>query len=107
MYVSSWIRAYMSRSMKNEEFLIRVANVVEQQLKEWDENYEVYVLKLKDYEFNVKNGDCYYDVMISEEELDSLQKQAPFSLDIKLWKDLEQKGVEIIKGDSSYLDSIL
>ncbi|NMD71771.1 hypothetical protein HHO41_15840 [Bacillus sp. DNRA2] len=107
MNVSGWIRAYMSKSMNNEEFLIKVANVIEKQLKEWDENYEVYIMKLTDYEFNVKKGETYLEVVLTEAELDELQKQAPFSLDVKIWKELERQGLEIIKGHGNYLDSIL
>lgn len=107
MNVSGWKRSYVSRFYSNEDFLIRVASDIEQQLQEWDENYQVYILKLKTYELNVKNGDRYYVMQLDEEEVEFLQREGPFSLDTKIWKGLEKEGLQILKGYGDYLDSIL
>lgn len=107
MNVSGWKRSYVSRFYSNDDFLIRVASDIEQQLQEWDENYQVYILKLKNYKLNVKNGERYYHMQLDEEEVDSLQRKSPFSLDVKIWKELEKEGLIILKGYGDYLDSIL
>ncbi|NMD71778.1 hypothetical protein HHO41_15880 [Bacillus sp. DNRA2] len=107
MNVSGWKRSYVSRFYSTDDFLIRVASDIEQQLQEWDENYQVYILKLKNYKLNVKNGERYYHMQLDEEEVDSLQRKSPFSLDVKIWKELEKEGLIILKGYGDYLDSIL
>jgi hypothetical protein len=107
MDINGEIRGYMARNMGREEFIKYVATAIEHQLKEWDGNYEVFLLKLKKYEFMINNGDKYYHVKISENELDSLQKTSPFGLDRKVWKELEKQGLEVIRGSGNYIETIL
>lgn len=106
MNISGVIRGYMSKNMNVEEFIVHVATLMEKQLKEWDENYEVYVMKLADYEFVVKNNDTYYGVDISEDEIDFLQNKSPFALDKKLWAELEKQGINILRGYGDYLEKV-
>ena len=106
MNISGVIRGYMSKNMSVEEFIVHVATLMEKQLKEWDENYEVYVMKLADYEVVVKNNDTYYGVDISEFEIDFLQNKSPFSLDKKLCAELEKQGLNILRGYGDYLDKV-
>ncbi|MBB6444022.1 hypothetical protein [Bacillus benzoevorans] len=106
MNISGVIRGYMSKNMGVEEFIVHVATLMEKQLKEWDENYEVYVMKLTDYEFIVKNNDTYYGVDISADEIAELQNKNPFALDKKLWIELEHQGLNILRGYGDYLDKV-
>lgn len=101
-------RGYMARSKSGEEFLLHIAQVIELQLKEWSEDYEeVIVMKLADYELIVRNKEDYYHVQLSPEEIESLQKKSPFSLDQKVWKELEQQGLPIVRGVGNYIDAVL
>jgi hypothetical protein len=107
MDINGEIRGYMARNMGREEFIKYVATAIEHQLKEWDGNYEVFLMKLKKYEFMVSNGEKYYHVIISENELDSLQKSSPFELDRKVWTELQKQGLEVIRGVGNYIETIL
>lgn len=106
MNISGVIRGYMTKNMSVEEFIVHVATLMEKQLKEWDENFEVYVMKLADYEFVVKNNTTYYGTDIPEEEIAALQNESPFALDKKLWTELEKQGLNILRGYGDYLDKV-
>ena len=107
MNAMGFIRGYLSKNCNNEDFMILVGEGIEQQLKEWDEAYEVNIMKFKDYVFVVKNGATCYEVFISESLLAELQEQSPFSLDQKIWLDLEGQGLEIVMGYGDYLMKVL
>lgn len=88
MNVSGMIRGYMSKSMDSEPFLLHVANVIENQLQEWDAAFELYVMKLKDDEIVEKNKESYFHVYLSEEDLYTLQHTSAFALDRNIWVEL-------------------
>lgn len=100
---SGFIRGLMSKNLGHEEFLQHVGNTIEKQLQEWDENYQVNIMKMENYHFIVKNGDKDYWLEITEEELIKLQNKSPFSLDFRLWTMLVVQGIEIKFGDGDYL----
>jgi hypothetical protein len=107
MNIRGYSRGVISRNLCAEKFLVHVAETIETQLKEWDENYEVWIMKFQEYALTVKKGELYYHLNLSEKEIDSLQKENPYSLDRKIWKELEKQGLPIIKGYGNYIDSIL
>jgi len=107
MNVSGMIRGYMSKNMDGEKFFIKEADIIEKQLQEWNPEYQVLLLKLKDYHFIVKKGDDSYEVTITEQELAQLQDRSPFSLDRKIWLALQNQGLQIIKGYGNYIDYCL
>jgi glucose-6-phosphate 1-dehydrogenase len=107
MNINGFARGYMSNNHSGEEFIKHVVEEIEQQLIEWDHNYEVFLLKLSYYEIMVKKEDHYYHVKLSENEVNSLQKRGPFQLDRKIWKELEKQGITIIKGHGNYIDTVL
>lgn len=104
MDVSGMIRGYMSKNMDSEAFLLHVANVIENQLQEWDEAFELYVMKLKDYEIVVKHQESYFHVYLSEKDLHTLQHTSAFALDRNIWVELQSQGIEIIRGKGNYID---
>lgn len=106
MNISGMVRGYMSKNMNSEKFMITVVESIEKQLKDWDQEYEVLLLKLKNYEIIVKKKDYSYHVSLSDDELSSLQLKSPFSLDRKIWNELQSLGIEIIKGHSKYIDYV-
>lgn len=106
MNISGVIRGYITKTMIVEEFIVHVATLMEKQLKEWDENYEVYVMKLADYELVIKNNEKYYEVTLCEDEIEYLQNKSPFALDRKLWTELENQGLAILRGYGDYLDKV-
>lgn len=104
MNVSGMIRGYMSKNMDSEAFLLHVANAIENQLQEWDEEFEVFVMKFKDYEIVVKNKEDYFHVHLSEDDLYKLQHKSAFALDRNIWLELQRQGIEIIRGTGNYID---
>jgi endo-beta-N-acetylglucosaminidase D len=96
----------MSKGLSGEEFIKHVAKIMEKQLKEWDDQYEVFLMKLVNYEFMIKNGNTYYNVELSEHELQFLQNKSPFSVDRKVWTELQNQGLPIIIGVGDYLDKV-
>jgi hypothetical protein len=100
-------RGYISKGYSNEKFIQHVVDMIEKQLQEWDPNYEVFLMKLSNYELMIKNGEAYYYVELTEQELDFLQNKSPFSLDRKIWLELENQGIQIFKGFGDYLDKVL
>lgn len=106
MNSSGWIRSRIAESYGNEAFLLFVGNTIEHQLQEWDEDYAVNIMKFKDYHFVVKNGETYYETVIKESELPSLQAESPYALDAKIWDELQQDGLRIIKGYGNYLRKV-
>lgn len=107
MNSSGWIRGYMSKSYGSEDFLLHVGRTIEKQLKEWNENYHVNIMKFKDYWLVVRIGEQYYEVTFTEEELAQLQGKSPFALDYKIWTELAEKGLEILTGYGDYLRKVL
>ncbi|GHH99215.1 hypothetical protein [Neobacillus kokaensis] len=107
MNINGFARGLMARNCTEERFLIHVATCVEQQLQEWDAQFEVMVMKLKEYEIFVKYGDDDYHLRISEEDVSTLQKTGPYHLDQKIWRELENQGLKILEGFGNYLDTVL
>jgi hypothetical protein len=107
MNINGLVRSYLARNQTGEEFFKLVADLMERQLKEWDPEYEVFLMKFSYYELTVKKGDQYYHVLVTENELTELQKADPFALDKKLWNELEKQGLPIKKGYGNYLDIVL
>jgi hypothetical protein len=107
MNISGFIRSYMANNLSSEEFLKHVAGLIENQLKEWDTHYEIFVMKLSTYEIMVKNKTVYYHVQLSEDDIETLQNEEPFELDRMIWRELEKQGLLIIKGKGNYLQMVL
>ena len=107
MNINGFERRSMAKNLSPEEFLIHVANEMECQLQEWDSDNEVMVMKMGNYEFIVKNKETYYSVFCTEEELKNLQKESPYSLDQKLWRELQKEGLKIIKGIGNYIEFVM
>lgn len=103
MNSSGFIRGLMSKNLGHEEFLQHVGNTIEKQLQEWDENYQVNIMKMENYHFIVKNGDKDYWLEITEKELIELQNRSPYSLDYKIWTMLAVQGIEIKFHSGDYL----
>lgn len=106
MNVSAFIRDYMAKNHNAEDFLIHVAELMEKQLHEWDEKYEVFVMHLKNYEVTVKNGEQYYHAALTDDEIVSLQKKDPFALDHHLWMEFKKKGLPVKNGEGNYLNEV-
>lgn len=107
MNVSESKRELIARNMDTEDFVLFISRVIEHQLQEWDEQYEVHVLKLKNYKWIVKYGHLRYVVEIVESEIQSLQKRDPFGLDQRIWRELEGLGLPIVRGVGNYLEYVL
>lgn len=106
MNVSGVLRGIMTKHLDNEDFLFHVATIIEQQLKEWDERYEVYLMKMRNYELVVKQDEHYYHVYLSEQELQTLQQSGPFALDRNIWFELKNQELPIIRGVGNYIDNV-
>lgn len=110
MNINGLARGLMSSRKSGEEFYLHVVNCIEQQLKEWNEDYEeAIVMKLgnADYQLMIRNKEQVYCVALSQQEIESLQKSSPYALDHILWRDLEKQGLPIIRGFGNYIDAVL
>jgi hypothetical protein len=105
--VNRFARSVIAKNYSGEQFLLHVSEVIERQLKEWNEGYEVLVKKLMDYEVVVKKENRNYEVLLTEKELFSLQQKAPYALDRYLWLELEKQGVKVVRGNGNYIESVM
>ncbi|MEH7379120.1 hypothetical protein V7138_01360 [Bacillus sp. JJ1533] len=103
MNTSGFIREMMSKNTVGEKFLIQVATCIEQELQEWDPDFKVIVMKLKNYELAVTCTQESLQLTITETEIKTLQQRDPYALDRKLWRVLEQQGLQIKRGSGNYL----
>ncbi|WP_050615180.1 hypothetical protein [Bacillus testis] len=106
MNINGMARGYMSVFLNEEDFLHHVAVTVERQLKEWDPAYEVYVLKLENYQLTVKKKGLYYSASLTPGQLKKLQSESAYSLDRYLWAALRNEGLAIQKGFGNYIDYV-
>ncbi|TYR72597.1 hypothetical protein FZC79_22230 [Rossellomorea vietnamensis] len=107
MQTNGMARGYMVRVMKGEDFLKHVAETIERQLKEWDVTYVVILMKLKDYEMVIRNGNQENQVVLTEQEIQLLQNTGLYQLDNRIWRDLINQGLVIHKGYGNYLSTVL
>lgn len=107
MNINGFARGFLAKNSSGEKFLESVARLVERQLKEWDEKYEVMVMKWVDYEFVVNHNDDFYHLQLSEQDIHELQMKSPYALDRKIWQDLAKQGLTITLGYGNYLDFVL
>jgi hypothetical protein len=105
--VNRFARSVMAKSYDGESFLVHVAEVMERQLKEWNEAYEVLVMKLIDYEVLVKKENRSYEILLTENAVLSLQQKSPYALDRYLWQELEKQGLKIVRGNGDYIESVM
>ena len=91
MNSNGFARGLMAKNINEEEFIKHVASVIERQLKEWDEKYEVMVIKGVHYEFVVNHNDDFYHLQLSQQDIHELQKKSPYALDRKIWQELEKQ----------------
>lgn len=107
MNINGMTRNYLSLNLGAEDFLQHVASTIELQLREWDEAYEVFVLKFTDYQLSVKHNEMYFDIHIDEKELSELHKRGAYDLDRKLWNELMKQKLPIQKGFGNYIEYVL
>jgi hypothetical protein len=107
MNINGIVRNYMVRIMDDEDFLKHVAGLLERQLQEWDLEYEVFVMKFKDYELVVKNQDDYYEVKLTEQELEVLHTRGSFKMDRRIWEELMDQGLPVKEGYGNYMKTVL
>jgi hypothetical protein len=107
MNINGMARSFMARYKYVEDFLLYVANIIEEQLQEWDKNYEVIVMKLQNYEIVVKNHHHDYQIQLSTKEIETLKKQGPYQLDRKIWSGFVNQELPIKKGYGNYIKMFL
>lgn len=107
MNINRFARNLMAREKSPEEYLKFVADVIERQLQEWDETYEIFVMKMHTYELVVKRGETYYHVYLSEQEIHHLQQKEPYDLDRFIWRELKKQGLPIVRGEGNYIENVL
>ena len=107
MNINAQSREDLARNQSEQQFFIHVADIIERQLKEWNTDYRVYIMKLTNYELTVSNKDLVFQIEISEEELKLLQGCDPYALDRKIWNSLKSQGLAIQEGIGNYIDTVL
>ncbi|WP_428911675.1 hypothetical protein [Niallia sp. Krafla_26] len=107
MNTNGFARGIMAKNYSTENFLKHVAISVERQLKEWDETYEVMVMKGVQYEFVINHNDTFYSLQLTDQDIHHLQTKGPYSLDRVIWKELEEQGVAIRNDCGNYLNVVM
>lgn len=107
MNSSGWMRGYMAKSYSAEDFIIHVGTTIEDQLQEWDPAYAVNIMKMRDYIFVVRKEETFYEMTLTEEEVEVLQNRSPYSLDWEIWTELEEQGIEVKRGYGNYIDYVM
>ena len=107
MNVNRFARNIMAKDYDGERFLLHVAEVMELQLKEWDAAYKVIVMKLIDYEVVIKKEIRSYELLLTEKDLLLLQQTSPYALDRYLWQAFEKQGLQIVRGEGDYIESVI
>lgn len=107
MNINSVVRTYMAQIMNDEDFLRHVAEIIERQLHEWNLDYSVYIMKFKDYEVVVKYNEQYYEVNLTEQELEILRIKGLYKLDHKIWTELIDQGLTVMEGYGNYMETVL
>ncbi|MFD1851410.1 hypothetical protein ACFSC5_15440 [Oceanobacillus bengalensis] len=107
MNTNGLARGYMSKNKSGEDFLLHVGKCAERQLKEWDDRYEVNIMKLANYEFVVIGEEKYYHMQLTIEEIRLLQGKSPYALNQEIWTELENQGLAIVRGFGNYVERVL
>ncbi|WP_087972083.1 hypothetical protein [Oceanobacillus rekensis] len=107
MNINGFARGYMSKNMKGQEFFTHVYGCIEHQLKEWDNDYYVNLVRIADYNLVVNKGSQTFHVMLTEEEIESLMKRGSYALDREIWRQLRAQGLPIKKDNGNYLETVL
>ncbi|CAM5209305.1 hypothetical protein UACE39S_05017 [Ureibacillus acetophenoni] len=107
MNINGVARGYLSKNLTGEEFFKKVAEMIRRELEDWQGNYVVEQKKKTVYELKVINEETVYSVSLPDEELEMLQSKSPYSLDVVLWKELINRGLQIEKGHGNYIPYLL
>ncbi|MFZ0445947.1 MAG: hypothetical protein WAM95_15205 [Bacillus sp. (in: firmicutes)] len=75
--------------------------------EEWDEKYEVMVIKGVHYEFVVNHNDDFYHLQLSDQDIHELQKKSLDALNWKIWQELEKIGLTIRWDRGNYIEVVL
>jgi len=97
----------MAKWYSGEDFLIHVGTTIERQLQEWDSRYAVNIMKSMNYVFVVKLDDTYYEMTLTEEEVETLKEISSNTLDQKIWKSLQVEGLVIHERGGNYMGFVL
>lgn len=106
MNSTGFIRGYMAKNMAKEKFLEHVVWVLERQLQEWDENYQVNIIERDNYIITVHHHKVTIAITLSASKLESLQAASPYALDRYLWTELKNKGLQLKDKNGNYLDYV-
>lgn len=106
MNTQGFIRGMMAKNYSSEKFLVHVATTVERQLQEWNEQFEIMVAKLQNNFWIVRNGEESIYFTITEQEVEQLQNKSPYSLDRRIWEELENHGIDIKIGPGNYMSYV-
>ena len=108
MNSSGFIRRMMAINMEAEQFLQKVCETIERQLRCWDETYTLRLqkdlLKADSYKIEVDHplGKSYV-IMLIVKDVQTLQRKSPYALDHFIWWSLEEKGLMIRPTVGNYL----
>ncbi|MDY0407676.1 hypothetical protein ACFFIS_06855 [Virgibacillus soli] len=106
MNTTGFIRGYMAKNQEGEKYLHHVMKVMERQLQEWDETYEVKMIKKESYAISVQNSEQTSIILISNSQLAQLQSKSPYALDKYMWTKLKENGLVIKERTGNYLNYV-
>jgi hypothetical protein len=103
---TGFLRGYMAKNQKSELFFKHVITCIEQQLQEFNKNIKVVIEEGIPNIIHVLDCDQSWFISCPSDDIRKLQKQGPYALDRKLWKDLRDVGFDI-EPVTDYLQKVL
>lgn len=106
MNSTGFIRGYMAKNQNSEQFFKHVISCIERQLQEFDENIKVIVEEGSPNIIYVQGSEENWAISCANDEIKKLQRQSPYALDRKLWRDLINMGFKV-EPVTDYLQKVL
>lgn len=103
MNTNSFFRATMASSYTTRKFFTKVTHDLNQQLSQWDSAVKVEVELWRSYVVKVQYFGKNYRVTLSKNEVDLLQNENPYALDLFIWSELVKSGLSLNDTEGNYL----
>lgn len=96
--------SYIANRYSSDSFFQHVLSRIENQLKEYNHHYTVQTTKVEELiQINVTDGVNAFPVIFEDWVIEELKKTDPYGLDKKIWKELQQVG---LNHQPQYIDNI-
>lgn len=108
MNLESFIRSMMkdNENFSDEDFLNHVVDTLEAQLKEWDDNYLVELIKDDEYILVIHGVQMTHYLRITKKDITELRQKGDYALDRNILTRLYHLGLAIQNFDGPYMTAV-